>query len=66
MILLRNFGLGSMVFLWLSRLREKLTDIAAQHDAKVTDEAADETVLDLLDHHDPLAACRDVLAETKA
>ncbi len=46
-------------------LREKLTDIAAQQDATVTGEAAGETVLDLLEHHDPAAACRDVLAETK-
>ncbi len=46
-------------------LREKLTDIAAQRDATVTGEAAGETVLDLLEHHDPAAACRDVLAETR-
>ena len=47
-------------------LREKLTDIAAQRDATVAGEAGDETVLDLLEHHDPAAACRDTLAETKA
>ncbi len=46
-------------------LREKLTDMAAQQDATVTGEAAGETVLDLLDRHDPATACRDVLAETK-
>ncbi len=46
-------------------LREKLTDIAAQQNATVTGEAVGETVLDLLDHHDPAATCRDVLAETK-
>ena len=45
--------------------REKLTDIAAQRDATVTGEAAGETVLDLLEHHDPAAACRDVLAEAQ-
>ena len=47
-------------------LREKLTDIAAQRDATVTGEADGETDLDLLEHHDPAAACRDALAETKA
>ena len=46
-------------------LREKLTDIAAQRDAAVTGVATGETVLDLLEHHDPAATCRDVLAETK-
>ncbi len=46
-------------------LREKLADIAAQQDATVTGEVSDETVLDLLDNHDPAATCRDVLAETK-
>lgn len=46
-------------------LHEKLTDMAAQQDATVTGEAAGEAVLDLLEHHDPAAACRDVLAETK-
>ena len=46
-------------------LREKLADMAAQQDATVTGEAAGETVLDLLDRHDPAATCRDVLAETK-
>jgi len=46
-------------------LREKLTDIAAQQDARVTGEAAGEAVLDLLEDHDPAATCRDVLAETK-
>ena len=47
-------------------LCEKLADIAAQQDAALVDEAVGETVLDLLDRHDPLAACRDLLAKTKS
>ncbi len=60
-----RIGWKQLRFSGAESLRKKLTDIAAQRDATVTGEAAGETVLDLLEHHDPAAACRDVLAETK-
>ncbi len=54
-----RIGWQRLRFSGADSLREKLTDIAAQRDATVTGEAAGETVLDLLEHHDPCAACRD-------
>ncbi len=60
-----RIGWKKLRFSGPASLRKKLTDIAAQQDATVTGEAAGETVLDLMDRHDPAAACRDVLAETK-
>ena len=61
-----RIGWKKLCFSGPESLREKLTDIAAQRDAAVTGVAAGETVLDLLEHHDPPAACRDFLAETKS
>ncbi len=61
----QRIGWKCLRFSGPNALREKLADIAAQQDATVTGEVSDETVLDLLDNHDPAATCRDVLAETK-
>lgn len=57
-----RIGWRSIAFSGPSPVREKLADIAAQCGARAVTEDIGEAALDLLDHPDPVSACRRFMA----